>query len=186
MIRGNEFYLSWEPVFMEWMQSHMGTMATAFASLCTNFGESLFLVIILGYLYWCYDKEYAKYVGTNLVVGLIWNPMIKNVFNRKRPYFVHQNITCLRPVEAEADIYDIAAQGFSFPSGHSTCAVTAYGSIACYKKNRFLFLFDKRCCQDSQRRVLRIGILACYRFRIFHTKGINCHRFDNLWLHRSV
>lgn len=135
---GNEFYLSWEPLLMEWIQSHMGTVTTALASFCTNFGESLFLILILGYIYWCYDKEFGKYVGTNLLVGLLWNPMIKNVFNRRRPYFVHSNIKCLRAVEPEADIYDIATQGFSFPSGHSTCAVTVYCSLGAYKKNKFL------------------------------------------------
>jgi hypothetical protein len=42
-------------------------------------------------------------------------------------------------VDSGADIYDIEAQGFSFPSGHSASAVTLYGSLASYSKKR-LFL----------------------------------------------
>jgi membrane-associated phospholipid phosphatase len=48
--------------------------------------------------------------------------MAKNIALRRRPYFDHESIHILRVVEPEADIYDIAAQGYSFPSGHSTNA----------------------------------------------------------------
>ena len=89
-----------------------------------------------GFLYWCYDKKMGSYIGTMIVVGCVVNPMIKNIFWRRRPYFDHDSIKCFRPVEPREDIYDIAAQGFSFPSGHSTNSITAYGSIARYKKNK--------------------------------------------------
>ena len=73
-------------------------------------------------------------------MGITLNPMIKNIFVRRRPYFDHEGIKCLKPVEKGADIYDISAQGYSFPSGHSTNGVTLYTSLGLYKKNRILMI----------------------------------------------
>lgn len=56
--------------------------------------------------------------------------MIKNLFFRRRPYVVHETIELFKPIDADADIYDLKAQGYSFPSGHSTNAVVLYGTIA--------------------------------------------------------
>ena len=74
-------------------------------------------------------------------MGITLNPMIKNIFVRRRPYFDHEGIKCFKPVEKGADIYDdISAQGYSFPSGHSTNGVTLYTSLGLYKKNRILMI----------------------------------------------
>ena len=131
---GTTFYLGFEPGLMQAIQSVMGPVGTAVASFFTICGEETVLIAIMGILYWAYDKEFGKFVGTNVVVGLIWNPLIKNVVLRRRPYFDHPGIKCLRPVDKSADIYDIAAQGYSFPSGHSSGSATLYGSLPAYKK----------------------------------------------------
>ena len=104
------------------------------------FGEELVLIAVLGFLYWCYDKKFGKFVGTNILVGLVLTPMLKNVFFRRRPYFDHEAITIHKPVDASADIYDISAQGYSFPSGHSTNAAILYGSLPMYKKGNKVLL----------------------------------------------
>lgn len=137
-MEGTTFFFNWEVTLMEWIQLHMGAAGAFFAPLLTALGEELVLVAVLGGLYWGYDKEYGKFVGVNLVTALVWNPMIKNIFLRRRPYFDNPSIKCLKPVEADADIYDIAAQGYSFPSGHSTNSADAYGSLALYKKKKWL------------------------------------------------
>ena len=68
---GNTFYFDFEPALIEWLQNMIGTIGMYFASLFTMFGEKLILISILGFLYWCYDKEFAKRIGTNIVVGLV-------------------------------------------------------------------------------------------------------------------
>ena len=103
-------------------------------------GEWLVCVGFLGLLYWCWEKEYGQYVGLNVLVCITFNPLIKNIFVRRRPYFDHKGIKCLWPVDRGADIYDISAQGYSFPSGHSTNAVTLYTSLGLYKKNKVLMI----------------------------------------------
>lgn len=135
VFQGNTFYFDWEVALQEWLQSMIGTdIGAKIASAITMFGEELVLIAVLGFLYWCYDKKFGKFVGMNILVGLVATPMLKNIAFRRRPYFDHPGIKVLKPVDASADIYDIAAQGYSFPSGHSTNATILYTSLPMYKK----------------------------------------------------
>ena len=127
---GVTFFFPWEVSLIEWLQSHISGAGISILSSFSMFGEELPLILIMGFLYWCYDKKLGKTVGLSAIMGLIWNTMCKNVVLRRRPYFDHEKIQVLRVVEPEADIYDIAAQGFSFPSGHSTNVATVFGSLA--------------------------------------------------------
>ncbi len=131
-MEGNSFWFAFEPILMQWLQQTLGAGASVI-SLFSALGEETILVAILGILYWWLDKSYAKAVGTNIVIGITWNPLLKNVVLRRRPYMDHSQIQCLRPVEAEADIYDIAAQGYSFPSGHSTNSAIVYGALSIHR-----------------------------------------------------
>ena len=135
---GNTFFFDWEVALMIWLQGVIGPVGAAIASFLSSFGEELALVAITGFVYWCYDKRFGRYVGLNMLVGIVINPMIKNIYIRRRPYFDNPQIECLKPVDSSSDIYDIAAQGYSFPSGHSTDSVTVYGSLARYSKKRWL------------------------------------------------
>lgn len=135
---GNTFFFDWEISLIVWLQAHMGAFGTALASFISAFGEELACVAVIGFLYWCYDKRFGRFVGLNVLVGIVLNPMIKNIFVRRRPYFDNSGIQCLKPVDKSADIYNISAQEFSFPSGHSANAVAVYGSLAEYSKRRIL------------------------------------------------
>ncbi len=135
---GTTFYFDWEVTLMERIQDIVTEEAVAFANACSAFGETAIIILVLGFLYWCIDKNYGKYVGINVLVALVLGSVIKNIFLRRRPYFDHSTIDCLRPVESDADIYDIAAQGFSFPSMHSAVSVSLYGSLGRYKKIKWL------------------------------------------------
>ncbi len=133
------FYFKWEMELMEWLQAHIGSNGIIFwiLSNLSALGEQMALVAIMGFLYWGLNKEFGKYVGVNIVMVNIWNPMIKNVVLRLRPYFVKEyNVKLLRLIDKSADPMDVAAQGYSFPSGHSAGAVTVYGSMAYHEKNR--------------------------------------------------
>ena len=134
---GNTFFFSWEVTLMEWLQAHISDAGISFMSFFSLFGEELPLILIVGFVYWSYDKKLGRKVGLIAIMGLIWNTMIKNIVMRHRPYFDHENINILRIVEPEADIYDISAQGFSFPSAHSTNSVTVFGSLAVNLRKRW-------------------------------------------------
>ena len=67
---GNTFYFEWEVGLIEWIQSWLGPVSTAIASVFSEMGEQLVCVAVLGFLYWCWEKEYGKYVGLNVLVGI--------------------------------------------------------------------------------------------------------------------
>lgn len=138
---GNILYFDWEMQLMEWLQAHIGSEGIVFwlLSNLSAFGEQLLLVVIMGFLYWGLNKEFGKYVGVNVLMVNVWNPLIKNIVLRLRPYFVPgYNVKLLRLIDEGADPMDVAAQGFSFPSGHSSSAVTVYSSLAVHEKKRKL------------------------------------------------
>jgi len=129
---------SWESNLIVWLQSKMGPGAATAASLTSLFGEELVVVAIIGFLYWCYDKDYGVFLGVNLVTAVTFNAMAKNLVFRRRPYFDYAEIRCLKPIDSKADLYDPRAQGYSFPSGHSTTAAVAYVSLARYRPRWWL------------------------------------------------
>ena len=134
---GAIIYFDWEMQLMEWLQAHIGSsgFGSWLLSNLSAFGEQLLLVAIMGFLYWGLNKEFGKYVGLNVLMVNVWNTMIKNAVLRLRPYFVSEyNVELLRPIDDSADIMDVAAQGYSFPSGHSANAVTVYASLAAHEK----------------------------------------------------
>ena len=127
---GNSFFFPWEVNLMEWLQSHISGAGISVISRFSMFGEELLLILILGFVYWSYDKKLGRTMGLSAIMGMVWNTMVKNIVLRRRPYFDHEAIKILRVVDPEADIYDVAAQGYSFPSAHSTNAATMFGSLA--------------------------------------------------------
>ena len=127
---GNTFYFAWEPALMAFLQQFTGPVLVKIVSAITLCGEEMVMLGVTGFLYWCYDKDFAKFVGTGMILGVVWNPLLKNVALRRRPYFDCAGVKCLKPVDASADIYDITVQGYSFPSGHSTNSFVVYGGSA--------------------------------------------------------
>ena len=123
---------------MTWLQGHMSPAAVAAASLVSALGEEVIVTAVLGFLFWCYDKEYARFVGASAIAAVMWNPMVKNLVFRRRPYCDHAAIRCLKPVEPEADVFDLKAQGYSFPSGHSATAAVTWVSLAVYRPRPLL------------------------------------------------
>ena len=138
-MEGITFYFEWEKALMEWLHSFLGGPGITAASFATFLGEEVMLIAVLGFLYWCWDKKAGQFIGLNVMVGLILNPMVKNAVMRRRPYFDHKKIRCLKPVHPDADIYDITAQGYSFPSGHSMNAAIVYGSLPAALTGRPVF-----------------------------------------------
>ena len=134
---GNTFFFAWEPALMVWLQSHLGSFGITLATVFSMFGEEMASIVVMGFCYWAWNKELGKFIGRNACVAMVGNPMIKNVFLRLRPYMVCPEVKCLKPVDADADIMDVAAQGYSFPSGHSSGSVATYSSIGAFLKKKW-------------------------------------------------
>ncbi|MCR5099301.1 MAG: phosphatase PAP2 family protein [Lachnospiraceae bacterium] len=134
----NSFFFDWEISLEEWLQAALPDGVITAISQFSFLGETTIMLVIMGILYWGLDKEFGKYVGVNILVAITFNPLIKNIFIRRRPYFESEGIDLKRLIEPKADKYDMLAQGYSFPSGHSSGSLTLYGSLACYMKKRWM------------------------------------------------
>ena len=78
---GNTFYFGWEVALQEWLQSLINSdIGIKITSLMTLLGEELVLIAVLGILYWWLDKDFGKFVGMNILIGLVATPMLKNIF----------------------------------------------------------------------------------------------------------
>ena len=132
---GNTFYFQWEVSLMQFLQAYMSDIEVKIASILSMFGEELFLVLLLGFVYWVYDKKIGLKIGMNMMLANLAFPMIKNIALRRRPYMDHPGIECLKLVDKEADAMDIYAQGYSFPSGHSANSSVAMASLAYFFKH---------------------------------------------------
>lgn len=123
---------------MAWLQASLGSFFTGLSKVFTALGSEKVLVAVMGFFYWCWDKKTGLYAGINVAMSLVLNPMIKNAACRRRPYFDCPGVECLVPVEPSADLYDITAQGWSFPSGHSANSMAVYGSLLARTRGRVL------------------------------------------------
>lgn len=99
-------------------------------------------VVVIGALYWGFDKKFGKFIGLNMLSTMVLNPLIKNLFFRVRPYFANENIKCLKKVDESADLYDVAAQGYSFPSGHAMSSTALFASMSIYLKKKAFTIFS--------------------------------------------
>ena len=134
---GATFYFLWEPALILWIQAHLGSIGQALATFFSLFGEPVLTIAIIGFFYWGIDKELGKVLGLSAALGTVINSTLKNIFVRRRPYFDHPDIKCLKAPEAKADIYDISIQSYSFPSGHSANAAAMFGAIAVYLRKKW-------------------------------------------------
>ena len=137
---GNVFYFDWEPTFMVWLQNVLGPFAEKVCPILSMLGEEYVMIAVFAVFYLWLNKEAGRYIGINFVTCLNWNPFIKNIFLRLRPYTSNPDIRVLKQVDPNAPLEDVAAQGYSFPSGHSCNAATMYGSVAARFKKWWLWL----------------------------------------------
>ncbi|MBR2822993.1 MAG: phosphatase PAP2 family protein [Clostridia bacterium] len=137
-LTGNTFFFPWEVSLEEWLQANLGSTGTGIISFFSAFGEEMILILVMGLLYWVLDKKMGKRVGLSVLAAMTWNAQFKNIFLRRRPYMDHEGIQILRVVEPSADPMDLAAQGYSFPSGHSANASSVYASLAAELKKKWM------------------------------------------------
>ena len=144
---GNSFSFLWEIDLIVFLQNIINPVLQKILEFITFFGDIYAMILIIGFLYWGYKKELGKKIATYAVSSLIISISLNNIVMRRRPYFDHNEIKCLKPRSSDGDIYDPVVQGYSFPSGHSVDSITSYGVLAANAKNKlfkialFAFIF---------------------------------------------
>ncbi|MFU8792460.1 MAG: phosphatase PAP2 family protein [Acholeplasmataceae bacterium] len=85
-----------------------------FFFIVTQFGDEVFIIILVGILYWTYSQKYAFKIIMGLTISTLLTLGLKEVFRRPRPFMV-EGITA-PPIEG------VITEGYAFPSGHSQVA----------------------------------------------------------------
>lgn len=137
---GRTFYFDWELSLMEWLQSFESKVLNILAQFFSMFGEELLLIAVLGFIYWCFDKEKGKRVAMAFLAAFAWCSLVKGAALRRRPYMDHDSVKCLRPPHSEGDLMDPKVQGFSCPSMHAGMSAAIFGSIRMMAKSKPLKL----------------------------------------------
>ena len=140
---GNAFWFSWEPGVIIFLQSRVTPFLQKIYEGITFFGDEYAMILLIGFLYWGYKKDLGKKIAMYAITALITSVALGNIVMRRRPYFDHTEIRCLKPRSNKGDPYDLAIQGFSFPSGHATNSVSTYAALGCNirKKSIKIILF---------------------------------------------
>ena len=125
----NIFYFDWELTLIKAIQTHFGNFGVLISQFLSLLGQEYPLVAIVVILYFSANKDIGKKICFNLMSALVWVPMLKNIAFRVRPYFAHDDVKILLAPYPSEDTWDMMAQGYSFPSAHSACAVAAYPTL---------------------------------------------------------
>ncbi|MCH5159271.1 MAG: phosphatase PAP2 family protein [Clostridiales bacterium] len=126
---GHTWAIPFENSFILWFQSLAGETSFLYylMNFVSMFGEEMILVGIVGLIYWGFDKRRGEKIGFMMISATLFNPLIKNIVCRTRPFDSVEEIKNFRDVD-----------GYSFPSGHSSGAASTYvGVVITYK--------DKKC-----------------------------------------
>ena len=79
-LAGNTFYFDFEVAVLEFLQRIFGGSAVNIISLFSAFGEEIVLILIMGFFYWGCDKKLGRYIAKCILLGIVINPLIKNIF----------------------------------------------------------------------------------------------------------
>lgn len=115
-----------------WLQGLSNAFTDLFFNFISFFGEPEFYILLLGFIYWIYNKKAGEFIGLTLGLSLSLNNVFKGIFNVERPFLTH-------PEEIQ-NMRASTATGSSFPSGHVQGATTIFFAVATYFKQRWLFI----------------------------------------------
>jgi len=114
-----------------WFQSIRTPVMDTIMSLVTHLGEETFFMAAAILVFWCIDKRRGYYLLTVGFVGTLINQWLKIVCRVPRPWVKDPDFPIVEAARAEAT-------GYSFPSGHTQCAVGYLGGIARFTKRGWI------------------------------------------------
>jgi len=100
-----------------------------FMLLITQLGEETAFLVVALIVFWCVDKYKGYYVLGVGLMGTLASQFMKVLCKIPRPWVKDENFTILEQAREAAD-------GYSFPSGHTQSAVGTFGAVAASEKKR--------------------------------------------------
>jgi len=118
-----EFLYLLEKIRMPWLNWLM--------LLITRFGEETAFLVAAIVVFWCVDKRRGYYMMGVGLLGTLASQFLKLLCRVPRPWVRDEKFTILEEAREAAD-------GYSFPSGHSQSAVGTFGALAYTTGNKWL------------------------------------------------
>ncbi len=100
-------------------------------SLITLFGEETLFLALSIIVFWCVSKRNGYFMLTVGLLGTVINQFLKLLCRVPRPWVKDPNFTIVESAREAAD-------GYSFPSGHTQSATAALGAPARFVRQRRL------------------------------------------------
>ena len=116
--------MHWELKFIETLQSFNSPSILYFNKAMTSLGEVYFFLIFLSISWVVAPRRFSIHFTFLLLFAALVNTILKEIFMRPRPFVLHPELQLF------------AAEGYSFPSGHSQIAVVFWGYLAYYVRNK--------------------------------------------------
>ena len=93
----------------------------------TYLGDEIVATVLILVILWCFSKRAGYFLFYGIIFSTSLNQGLKHAFRIPRPWVLDPDFTIVENARA-------AATGYSFPSGHSACAVNLYGGLCFYLK----------------------------------------------------
>lgn len=120
--------------FLHELQNIRNPFFTNLFELITVCGEELFVLSVVGCLYWCLNKKLAYRICFTYFASGLLVQTLKITFRIPRPWI---RDVSLIPVDGALE----TATGYSFPSGHTQSATALFGTLAIhFKKHKIKVL----------------------------------------------
>ena len=100
-------------LFLQQLRAASGGILDPFFATITNLGNLPIILLLIGILYWSYDKKLGEYLLVSLAFSRIVNSFTKLTACVYRPWITDSRIKPYAAVLKDAT-------GYSFPSGHAT------------------------------------------------------------------
>lgn len=117
--------------FLRWLETIRTPIGDVLMSTVTHLGEETFFMVISLIFFWCVDKYRGYFLLFTGFCGTVCCQFLKILCRIPRPWVLDPDFTIVESARAEAT-------GYSFPSGHTQCAVNVYGGIARSSKRRWV------------------------------------------------
>ncbi|MBR5134670.1 MAG: phosphatase PAP2 family protein, partial [Clostridia bacterium] len=111
-----------------WLESIRTPALDAVMLTVTHLGEEILFMVAALFMMWCVNKYEGYYLLSVGLLGTQINQFLKVTFRIPRPWNLDPQFHAVEAAIPEAT-------GYSFPSGHTQCAVGTYGGIAAWNRS---------------------------------------------------
>jgi membrane-associated phospholipid phosphatase len=119
--------LQWGLDFIRTIQQVQGPVPDAFFKAITFMGEEQFFLLVIPFLFWCFDLRFGARIAVMFLASAYLNALLKQIFLEPRPF----------ELDPSVKLHD--AEGMGMPSGHAQSSVAVWGTVAAQLKRGWIW-----------------------------------------------